>query len=48
MDDKVKVLLTGARKLLIEAVALIEDYLGIPYDQSYLEQRRWKARKYGG
>jgi hypothetical protein len=34
----------GWRDILIQALALIEDEIGIPYDQSALYKRRDKAR----
>jgi hypothetical protein len=43
MDVKVRLLLVSVRKLLIEFVATIEDFLDVPYDKSGLAKRRQKV-----
>jgi hypothetical protein len=42
MEDRTTVLLMGLRKILIELVATLEDYLGVAYDTSALYKRRTK------
>jgi hypothetical protein len=43
MDDRTRLFLVAARKLLIDFVASLEDYLGVPYDKSSLAKRRLKV-----
>jgi hypothetical protein len=45
MDARTKVLVVAVRKLLIEFVATLEDYLGLPYDQSALYKRRQRNKE---
>jgi hypothetical protein len=47
MDDRLRLFLVATRKLLIEFVATIEDYLGVPYDKSGLAKRRQKVDQHG-
>lgn len=47
MDSRLRVFLVAIRKLLIEFVATIEDYLDVPYDKSGLYKRRQKVNDGG-
>jgi hypothetical protein len=44
LDDKQRKLLFSIREALAIMIAAIEDYLDIPYDQSYLAKRQEKLR----
>lgn len=43
MDEKLHGLLVGVRKVLLELIAHLEDYLNVPYDKSGLYKRRQKV-----
>lgn len=43
MDSKLRMFLVAIRKLLIELLATLEDYLDVPYDRSGLYKRRQKV-----
>ena len=44
-SQKLRVLLTGLREVVIVLLGHLEDYLDIPYDISVLAKRREKVRK---
>jgi hypothetical protein len=45
MEDRTTVLLAGLRNVLIELIAILEDYLRITYNTSALYRRRTKRQE---